>query len=156
MTGFGDAKVADQNSPAGKRAMIVAAAKKLAISNAKSTYLLGGKTKTAFDCSYFVYLVLNEVFPDYRYLSSAQIISANEFQEAPRPTEGDIIYFPPGKVPHEVAKGNQREFAGHVGIVLNGISWVGRQKGSLDMVLNSNPWWGSRTVKYYTYLRIFH
>lgn len=42
----------------------------------------------------------------------------------------------------------------HVGIVLDSVSWAGRQSSSLGIVLFSNPWWASRSCGYYTYVKV--
>ena len=51
-------------------------------------------------------------------------------------------------------KGDNKEYPNHVGIVLDASSWVGRQTSRLGIVLNTNPWWGSRSPVYHTYSKI--
>ena len=135
------------------RKMVVAKAKELAIKYKNSTYMLGGKNTNAFDCSYFVYLVMSEVFSNYTYVSSESISSSPNFKKKAKGEPGDIIFFPKGQVPYEVKKGNTKQFPNHVGIVIDSTSWVGRQSSSLGIVLFTNPWWATRACEYYTYAR---
>lgn len=136
------------------RNQVVAKAKELAIKYKNSTYLLGGKTTNAFDCSYFVYLVMSEIFPNYTYVASEGIKSSPSFVKRATGQPGDIIFFPKGQVPYAVKKqGDKTLYPNHVGIVLDSVSWVGRQSSSLGIVLFTNPWWGSRVCEYYTYVR---
>ena len=138
----------------GYRNKIVEKAKELAILHRDSSYKLGGKCTSGFDCSYFVYLVMNEVFPNYAYIDSTAIASSPLFRKASTGRPGDIILFPAGQVPYAVKKGDKKEYPSHVGVVLDSMSWVGRQTSSLGVVLFSNPWWRSRSVEYYTYQKI--
>lgn len=138
----------------GYRDTIVARAKELAIHYKDSSYKLGGKNTSAFDCSYFVYLVMNSVFSNYAYMNSSAIASSPLFKKASKGSPGDIILFRAGQVPFAAKRGDKKEYPNHVGIVLDSSSWVGRQSSSLGVVLFSNPWWGSRPVEYYTYHKI--
>lgn len=135
----------------GNRNKVVENAKELAVKYRDSNYKLGGKGTSGFDCSYFVYLVLSEVFPDYSYLNSSAIISSPSFSKSSSRQPGDIIFFGRGQVPYAVKKGDKKEYPNHVGIVLDSVSWVGRQSSSLGIVLFANSWWGSRACEYYTY-----
>jgi cell wall-associated NlpC family hydrolase len=136
----------------GLRDKVVAAAKDLALKYKNSAYQMGGKTTSAFDCSYFVYLVLNKVFSDYQYLDSAAISATpSVFKKSEVGRGGDVVFFPAQKVPYAVKKGDKKEYPNHVGIVLDSATWVGRQSSSLGLVLFSNPWWGSRSCSFYSY-----
>ena len=138
----------------GYRDKIVAKAKELAVLYKDSRYEEGGKETSALDCSYFVYLVMIGVFPSYAYMNSSAIASSSLFKKASKGAPGDVILFRAGQVPHAVKRGDKKEYPNHVGIVLDTTSWVGRQSSSLGVVLFSNPWWGSRSVEYYTYHKI--
>ena len=70
------AEATPQSSAVGVRDRIVEKAKELAIKYKDSSYFMGGQGTSAFDCSYFVYLVLHEIFPDYTYCDSAAIASS--------------------------------------------------------------------------------
>jgi hypothetical protein len=83
-----------------QRDALVAAAKELAVKLKDSPYKPGGKSELALDCSYFVCLTLQQVFPDCADLSSASIPGSAHFRLAQKPSPGDVIYFPPGKVPY--------------------------------------------------------
>ena len=137
-----------------KRDALVAAAKALALKLKDSSYKLGGKSETALDCSYFVCLALQQVFPEYGYLSSAAIASSSDFVLAQTPSPGDVIYFAAGQVPYQVKNGDQKEYPAHVGIVIDNRSWVGRQSSRVGIVMNTNVWWGSRTASHYSYRRL--
>jgi hypothetical protein len=146
--------LASESSTPDRRDRIIKTAQELAIRHRDSVYQLGGKTTTAMDCSYFVYLVFHEVFPEFQYMSS-ELIAASPavFKESATPRNGDVIFFPKGQVPYEVKKGNKREYPNHVGIVLDAMNWVGRQTSSLGLVTHVNPWWGSRPKRYYSHVR---
>jgi cell wall-associated NlpC family hydrolase len=139
-----------------KRDEIVEKAKELAVKYRNSTYKLGGKDTTAFDCSYFVYLVLQAVFPAYSYMNTNLIRSTKDpnFRKAEKPQPGDVVLFPAGTVPYAERRGDKRIYPNHVGIVLDNTCWVGRQSSSLGIVLFANPWWGSRSSEYYTYFKV--
>lgn len=143
-------------SAVGSRNKIVEKAKSTAILLKDSSYKEGGKDTSAFDCSYFVYLVMKEIFTDYGYMNSSAIASSALFKEAAKGSPGDIIFFPSGQVPYAVEKkGDKKIYPNHVGILLDSSTWVGRQSSSLATVLLSNPWWGSRPgIKYFTYCKI--
>jgi len=142
-------------SAIGKREAIAKAAQSLAVTYKDSLYSLGGKSTSAMDCSYFVYLVFKEVFPEFGYLSSDAIAgSPTIFSKAKAPRVGDVIFFPKGQVPYEAKKGNKREFPNHVGIVIDAGNWIGRQTTKLGLVAMANPWWASRPCEFYSYLRL--
>ncbi|HKQ23921.1 MAG TPA: NlpC/P60 family protein [Burkholderiales bacterium] len=143
-----------QSPLTGSRDKIIAKAKELALKYRDSSYKEGGKDTVAFDCSYFVYLVMHEVFPIYAYANTSLIAASPNFKESENGKPGDIIFFPKGQIPYAVKKGDKRVYPNHVGIVLDSTSWVGRQSSSLGIVLFSNPWWGSRACEYYTYYKI--
>jgi cell wall-associated NlpC family hydrolase len=144
-----------QTAPAaGKRDALVTAAKALAVKLKDSSYKLGGKSETALDCSYFVCLALQQVFPEYTYLSSAAIADSSDFVLAKAPSPGDVIYFAAGQVPYQVKKGDKKAYPAHVGIVIDNSSWLGRQSSSVGVVMNNNAWWGSRTALYYSYRKL--
>src|SRR5262245_28482632 len=108
----------------GKRDAIARAAQTLAVTYKDSLYSLGGKTTSAMDCSYFVYLVFKEVFPEFTYMASDAIAgSPTVFTKAKTARVGDVIFFPKGQVPYEAKKGNKREFPNHVGIVVDAGNW---------------------------------
>jgi cell wall-associated NlpC family hydrolase len=147
--------MAPQTAPtSGKRDALVAAAKALAVKLKDSSYRLGGKSEAALDCSYFVCLALQQVFPEHTYLSSAAIASSSDFALTKVASPGDIIYFAAGPVPYQVKKGDNKEYPAHVGIVIDNSSWLGRQSSSVGVVMNSNAWWGSRAAVYYRYRKL--
>jgi len=131
---------------------VVEAANAAAKAAAGTSYVSGGKTTAGFDCSGFVYYALSRVFPEYGYLTADGIASSPLFKEVTTANAGDIIYFPPGQNPYEVHKGNKREFPAHVGIVVDGNWWIGRQTSNLGLVSRTNVWWQARGgVTYYRY-----
>ncbi len=131
---------------------IVDAANAVNARTKNAPYVLGGKSEVSgFDCSYFVYLALHPVDPGYTYLSSINI--ANNVQFVPVTGDaqpGDIIYFPPGRVPYDGSPG-----VGHVAIVTDAgppLAFVGKQSRRGDGHVNmSNLYWGSRPYKLFRY-----
>jgi cell wall-associated NlpC family hydrolase len=144
----------------GARDRIVAKAKELATKYKDSAYYSPEKKGDAvrdtsnFDCSYFVYLVIVEIFSDYKYLNTAAIRTSPNFKKVDIGAPGDLILFPAGQVPYAVKKKDTKVYPNHVGILLDASSWVGRQSSSLGTVLLSNPWWGSRANEYYRHIKI--
>ncbi|PVX81287.1 NlpC/P60 family protein [Paraburkholderia unamae] len=131
------------------RERIAKKAQDLLVKLKESKYLHGGKSETAFDCSYFVYLVFSDVFSDYKYMDSDAIVSSPLFAISQTPKVGDVIYFPAGEVPY-----THKTADAHVGIVLDQQYWCGRQThGGLAMVSFNNPWWGSRKHQFYSFKR---
>ena len=119
---------------------------------AGKAYLKGGKTTAGFDCSGFVYCVFHDVFQNYAYLNTDAIAASDQFRGVTTYAAGDLIFFPAGQVPYEVKKKNTRSYENHVGIVLDTASWIGSQSSTgVASVLFANPWWGSRTRRYYRY-----
>ena len=147
--------MADQKSVSTSTDMrnkLVTAAKALAVQYKNSSYQMGGKSASAFDCSYFIYLVFSSVFKDYQYLDSAGISSSPTlFKQSKTGQGGDVVFFPKQRVPYAVKKGDKKEYPNHVGIVLDSSTWVGRQSSSLGLVLFSNHWWESRDYSFYSY-----
>jgi cell wall-associated NlpC family hydrolase len=127
------------------QAKIVEAALKAAKGAVGKPYTEGGKTTAGFDCSGFVYYVLHQVFPDYDYLDTSAIRISKLFTTVTSSQPGDLIFFPKGKNPYEVRQKNNKEFPNHVGIVLNGQSWIGSQSTTgVAQVALTNPWWSAR------------
>jgi len=140
------------SAPADLRQSLVAAARTVAKAAAGRAYLKGGKSTAGFDCSGFVYYVLHDVFPDYAYLSTDAIAASDQFRRVMTCAAGDLIFFPAGQVPYEVKKKNTRSYENHVGIVLDAANWIGSQSSTgVAPVPFTNPWWGSRTRRYYRY-----
>jgi cell wall-associated NlpC family hydrolase len=110
----------------------------------------------AFDCSYFVWLVIKTINPLYQRESSVKI--ANDplrfklVVGPPRP--GDIIYFPPAQVQWQVKRGDRRIYPGHVAIMVSPNRFVGMQSsgpGPQQVDLN-NVWWNSRPRQFFRYI----
>lgn len=140
-------------STEGQRTKIVQAAKQAAKAAAGRPYIPGGKSVTGFDCSGFVAYVYQQIFPDYGYMDTISIRTGSRFAQVTIPSPGDLIFFPKGKNPYEVRKGNQREFPNHVGIVLDANTWLGSQSGTGTAVVRmTNPWWGARTKIFLRYV----
>jgi cell wall-associated NlpC family hydrolase len=132
--------------------MVVSAATKFAARTATTPYILGGKTDKGYDCSWFVYVALHSVFPEYKYLSSGAIATSGMFEEVKAPEPGDVIYFPPGANPYEVQKCNDNtRYPGHVAIVVDKDTFIGRQSISLGVVPINQVWWGARSHRYLRY-----
>lgn len=130
------------------RLKIAKAADNLAIRLKYSSYLLGGKTDMAFDCTYFAYMVFNAVYSDYQHMDAEAIADSAWFTATDKPHIGDIIYFPRGPVPWEARHGNQLDYPAHVGIVVNDSHWIGRQTSSLGPVKFNDVWWWPRTHRF--------
>lgn len=134
------------------RAQIVEAAIKALNDSAGNSYQPGGKTTAGFDCSGFVSYVYNIVVPEYVYMDTEHIASSSSFQQVTTKLPGDLIFFPKGKNPYEVAKNNNREFGNHVGIILDGIYWIGSQNSTgVAKVKFTNPWWKDREQRFLRY-----
>jgi cell wall-associated NlpC family hydrolase len=146
-----------QPAAAGRAEQVVDAAVKLQTQLENSKYLEGGKTTQALDCSYFVYLALHAVFPEYQYLDSRGIIASDMFDKVDPPGPGDVIYFPPSTDQwwHDKkgATNPGRLFPGHVGIVISGTQWVGMQSsGTGRVVFTDQYFWGTRkSPSFYRY-----
>lgn len=74
--------------------------------------------------------------------SSTSIASDRlQFQPVSGPTQaGDVVYFPPGPVPYEFKKGNNRVFPGHVAIMLSANQFVGMQSNGVGKVMVPDLW----------------
>ncbi len=145
--------------PSKNAVAVVEAAKHLAVELKSSSYLEGGKSRAALDCSYFVYLVLHSVFNNYAYLNSKGIVTSDQFRKIAKESAkpGDIIYFEPSEDRWWAERNPQSKnkvFPGHVGILISSETWIGRQTGSLGMVrLNDKYFWGTRTSPtFYRYI----
>jgi cell wall-associated NlpC family hydrolase len=146
-----DPDAASATAPS-RAVQVIAAAQRFAAEDRGKPYVLGGKTRAGYDCSYFVYLALHEVFPDYEYLSTGAIASSPLFEEVTEPRPGDLIYFPPGQNPYQVQHhADERVYPGHVGIVVDGATWIGRQPNQVGPVPMSQIWWASRTHRFFRY-----
>ncbi len=128
-----------------RRSQIVQIAKQAAQASAGRPYTFGGKTASGFDCSGFVFYVYQQVFPDFFYMDTATIKSSGKFIEVKTASAGDLVLFQKGKNPYEVKRGINKEFPDHVGIVLDGNTWIGSQSSTgVAQVQFSNPWWSLR------------
>jgi cell wall-associated NlpC family hydrolase len=127
------------------RAKIVQAAIDAGKLAAGKPYMFGGKAPSGFDCSGFIAYVYHQVLPEFVYMDTAAIRKTGRFTEVKTALSGDLIFFPKGKNPYEVKKGNQREFPDHVGITLDRDTWIGSQSSTgVAQVHFSNPWWSPR------------
>lgn len=128
------------------RSQIVQTAKQAGQDAAGQPYTMGGKSTAGFDCSGFVAYVYQQVIPGYVYMDTAGIRNNGRFKEVKTAAPGDLVFFPKGKNPYEVKKGNQREFPDHVGIVLDANTWIGSQSSTgVALVHFNNLWWSART-----------
>jgi cell wall-associated NlpC family hydrolase len=147
---LGDTTTNTSDQAAGRAEQLVAAAISYETELRNSKYQIGGKSKTALDCSYFVYLVYNKVFPEYKYLDSAGIITSAQFEKVTSAAPGDVIYWEPSHDrwwDHANPSVADKVFPAHVGIVLNQQEWVGRQTSSVGRVKFSDKYfWGTRTA----------
>jgi cell wall-associated NlpC family hydrolase len=147
-----DQQTVSSQAAVDKGMMIVSAAKAAAKAAEGTPYTPGGRAISGFDCSGFVYYVLHQVFPQYTYLTAAEIASSVQFTEVADPQAGDVVYFPPGPNPYEVHKGNTRQFPAHVGFIVDANWWIGRQTNNLGLVQRTNVWWQARGgVKHFRY-----
>jgi cell wall-associated NlpC family hydrolase len=132
--------------------MVVTAAKQYAARTATAPYVYGGKSDKGYDCSWFVYVALHSVFPEYEYLSSAAIATSPLFEEVSSPEPGDVIYFPPGANPYQVKRHNDNTiYPGHVAIIVDKDMFIGKQSLSVGMIPVNQVWWGSRVHRYFRY-----
>src|SRR5215469_2395607 len=107
---------ASYNSPPEDlRKKIVAAAIDTATSAADTDYTPGGKTLAGFDCSGFVYYVLHQIFPEFKYMTTEDIVASKLFSEVTAYRPADLIFFPLGTVPFEARRKNSKIFPNHVG-----------------------------------------
>jgi len=147
---MGDTRSNVPERAAGRAERIVDAAIGYETELKNSKYQMGGKTKAALDCSYFVYLVYNKVFSEYTYLDSAGIIGSPQFEKATTSSPGDVIYWEPSADrwwDNANPSVTGKIFPAHVGIVLNELEWVGRQTSSVGRVKFSDKYfWGTRTA----------
>jgi cell wall-associated NlpC family hydrolase len=89
-------------------------------------------------------------------MSSDVIASSPRFTRVATPQPGDIVYFPPGQVPYQLARHQDtRHYPGHVAIVTAPESFVGKQSatgdGNVSPSSPSFPWWASRPHSYLRY-----
>ena len=139
-------------NPDTSRAKIVAAALEAATASKGRAYKFGGRTTAGFDCSGFVSYVYQLVFPDFAYVGTEQLRSGGLFSEVTTPSAGDLIFFPEGENPFEVAKNNKRDFPNHVGIVLDAHTWIGSQSSTgVARVPMTSAWWKGRAAVYLRY-----
>jgi cell wall-associated NlpC family hydrolase len=119
-----------------------------------ATYASPPTSDQAFDCSYFVWLSIKAVNNLFKRESSASIVSDRlQFQPVSGPTQaGDVVYFPPGPVPYEVKKGNNRVFPGHVAIILSANQFVGMQSNGVGKVMVPDLWWWGRPKQFFRYV----
>lgn len=123
---------------------------------AGTDYTVGGKTLSGFDCSGFAYYVFHRVFPDFNYMTAAEIGMSSSFSEVTAYRPGDLVFFPAGAVPYEVRHHkNNKVFPDHVGILVDHGHWISSQSSTgPDAVALNNIWWGSRPMKFLKYIKL--
>lgn len=125
--------------------LIVSAAKTAATSASRKKYLLGGKTTAGFDCSGFVWYVIDQAYPGdrFRYMRAQDYPKSRLFTRVEgEPLPGDIICF--SKTPASEVH--------HVGIVVSARIWIGSQSSTgVAEVSMSNPYWSSRSKFFLRY-----
>jgi peptidoglycan DL-endopeptidase LytE len=127
------------------RTKIVEAAIATAVAAEDTDYTKGGKTVSGFDCSGFVSYVFQQVFPEFKYMTTEDISSSKLFTEVTAYRPGDLVFFPSGTVPRELQKGNKKVFENHVGIIVDHGHWISSQTSTgPDKVAMNNVWWGPR------------
>lgn len=138
--------------PDGIRSKLVEAAQKAARDCAGKLYKYGGKDTAGFDCSGFVSYVYRQVFSSFTYMDTTVLESGGQFAETTKPQAGDLIFFPAGTNPYEVARKNTKKFDDHVGIVIDASTWMGSQSSTgVAVVKTTNLWWGARARKFLKY-----
>jgi cell wall-associated NlpC family hydrolase len=138
--------------PDGLRSKLVEAGQKAAQDSAGKAYKYSGKDTGGFDCSGFVSYVYSHVFSSFPYMDTKVLESGGQFAETTKPQPGDLIFFPAGTNPYEVARKNMKTFPDHVGIVIDASTWMGSQSSTgVAVVKMTNPWWGARSRKFLKY-----
>ncbi|MEA1648275.1 hypothetical protein UAJ10_04500 [Nitrospirillum sp. BR 11164] len=144
----------DQMLPPSTGAKLAASAENFLITYAGARYASPPVSDQAFDCSYFVWLVIRTVNPHFEREASGAI-AADRLRFQPvlgAPEAGDIVYFPPGPVPYEVKKGHKRNYPGHVAIMVSASEFIGMQSSGVGRVHVPDTWWWPRTKEFYRYI----
>ncbi len=133
---------------------IVAAADAVKLATATAKYQTPPVSIQAFDCSYFVWLVIQKINPLFKRESSSAIPNDGlMFRPVVGPPQaGNIVYFPPSVVQWQVAKGDKRVYPGHVAVMVTPTSFVGMQDNGVHTVQLSNVWWSSRPMQFLQYV----
>lgn len=135
---------------------IASAAVQVAVATSNATYASPPVSIQAFDCSYFVWLVIKQINPLFTRESSAQIADDQlRFQPVVgQPQLGDIVYFPPAMVQYQVKRGDKRVYPGHVAIMISPTRFIGMQSSGRgpQQVDLSNVWWTSRPKQFFRYV----
>ncbi|MEE3624223.1 hypothetical protein UCD39_09535 [Nitrospirillum sp. BR 11752] len=108
----------------------------------------------AFDCSYFVWLVLKTINPHFERESSKEI-AADRLNFKPIfgiPEPGDIVYFPSAQVPAEVRKGHKKMYPAHVAIMMSSSEFMGMQTSGPGRVQVPDVWWWPRPKEFFRYI----
>ncbi len=117
---------------------IVNAANSTAEAAKGKKYKTGGKDVSGFDCSGFVWYVLNAAFPPAKlpYMPTEVLFDSSLFKKlTDTPEKGDLICF----------KKSLGADANHVGIVLDQQTWIGSQSSTgVAPVKFSNPYWSTK------------
>jgi len=108
----------------------------------------------AFDCSYFIWLVIQKINPLFNRESSAAIPNDRLMFRAVtgQPQPGNLVYFPPSVVQWQVAKGDKRVYPGHVAVMITSTTFIGMQNNGEHPVDLGNVWWGSRPRQFLQYI----
>ncbi|HLJ15032.1 MAG TPA: NlpC/P60 family protein [Bryobacteraceae bacterium] len=129
------------------REQLVDAANQASKDAAGKLYTPNGHTIAGFDCSGFVTYIYQKIFPHYLHLNTDAIESSALFRKVAFPQAGDLIFFPTGINPYD-----KKSYGNHVGIVLDGNTWIGSQTSTgVAKVKMLNPWWSSRTKFFLQY-----
>ena len=138
----------DTPPPAGNLAQnIVQAALAAAAAAAGKPYTVGGQTPDGFDCSGFVTYVFRQVFPSYTHMDTGHIVTSQLFAPASAAQAADLIFFPAGVNPYD-----GKSYPNHVGIVLDGKTWIGSQTSTgVARVPMTNLWWSPREKRLLRY-----
>ncbi len=129
------------------RRKLVDAANQAAKDAAGKPYTPNGRTVAGFDCSGFVTYVYHQVFPRYAHMNTDAIQASALYRKVAMPQPGDLIFFPTGVNPYD-----KKSYPNHVGIVLDGSTWIGSQSSTgVAAVKMINPWWSPRTKCFLQY-----